>query len=251
MRFSPHLGADVGDDAVGAATDADAGEAGTESLPPLEERRVRGTACVSHTNDCSANPPNTAPLTTATPPTTRSSKYGSPLSIWKLAVPAEPRCMPASAPPKPAIAAEMREHRELGREQVHAEGRARGRAVAHRHEAAAETPAPERDDAEPDDAEQRGDEEEVRGVGGEVDAEERERLVEPEPEDRERRDARRPAFPKTSGWSKITNSAMRANAIVASARYRPLEAERGQRHEQPDRHRDRGRDEQTPRAARC
>ena len=27
--------------------------------------------------------------------------------------------------------------------------------------------------------------------------------------------------PKTSGWSKMTNSAMRANAIVASARYSP------------------------------
>ena len=108
---------------------------------------------VSHANDCSANPPNTAPLTTATPPTTSSSSHGSPLSIWKSAVPAEPRCIPSSAPPKPAIAAEMREHRQLGREQVHAEGGARSRAVAHRHEAAAEPAASQRDHAEPDDAE--------------------------------------------------------------------------------------------------
>ena len=73
--------------------------------------------------------------------------------------------MPASAPPKPAIAAEITNTASLVREQVHAEGGARRRAVAHRDE-----PTPERARAgatttpDADDAEHRGDEEQERGV---------------------------------------------------------------------------------------
>src|SRR5262249_2853958 len=66
-----------------------------------------GNSCTSQKNDWYANAPNTAPLTTATPPTTSRISKGRPLSIWKSGVDPEPRYAPLSAPANPAIAAEI------------------------------------------------------------------------------------------------------------------------------------------------
>ena len=80
------------------------------------------------------------------------------------------------APPNPAIAADEREHRDLGRQQVDAEGRARGWAVLHREQPTAEGAAAHQHDAEAEDAEHHRDHDHEPGVLGEVEPEEAERI---------------------------------------------------------------------------
>ena len=71
---------------------------------------------------------------------------------------------------------------ELGPRQVHAERGARGRAVAHGDESAAERALPQRHDDHPDDAEHERGEDEQAGVLREADPEELERLADVGPE---------------------------------------------------------------------
>ena len=152
--------------------------------------RVRGTASVSHTNDWSANPPNTAPLTTATPPTTSRSSVRQPAEHLEVGgagraqVHAErARRRSRRSRPRCANTASFVENRFTPRV-AHAAGLSR-MATSRRPNAlrrSATTPRPTMQNSAVTKSR-------YAASARKSMPEERERLVEPEPEDLERRDA--------------------------------------------------------------
>ena len=109
------LAADLGHDAVGMATDADAGEAGDRGAATRRRMsnvpRIGSVTGGAQPHERPAAGTGTRRTPRRSPPTHRRRRGGArtagPRASGSWRSPAEPRSMPSSAPPKPAIAAEI------------------------------------------------------------------------------------------------------------------------------------------------